>query len=284
MTDDASSRFRRAGRALAGSAAWPLQAGFLALSPALDFKASASGLTLQEQWLGRLRLVTVAPENAPADGPQILFCHGGGWFVGGPRAHMGLLRTLARATGWPVTSVDYRLAPRWPIRLAYADCAAALSALRNEKRKLFLMGESAGAAMAWHGACAQPELAGLVLVSPVADLDRRTGPLAARSRLADLGVRLFAPGWFASRAEAQSLSPLHQPLPATFAPTLILTGGADPLRHDARQLRDLLADAGHDVTLISYPRMVHGFFSMGRLTAAASQALADCVAWMQARA
>jgi acetyl esterase len=269
-------------RRLAGWAAWPIQSGYLALSPLLDFRQTGAVLPETERWISvddhRLRLVTVGEGQA---GPRILFCHGGGWFIGGPSAHLGLIRRLAAATGWSVTTVDYRLAPRWPIRLAYADCAAALADLAAAPGPLFLMGESAGAAMAFCAALGQPRLSGLILVCPVADLDRRDGPLARRPRTPRWGVKLFAPGWFDNRQDAGTLSPLRQALPGRFAPTLILAAGSDPLRHDAAALRDQLEAKGHKATLLSYPRMVHGFFSMGRLTPAAAKAVDDVVDWMR---
>jgi len=276
-------------RRLAGLAAWPVQAGYMAIGPAFDFRAPGSGMTVAERWIDsggyRLRLVTMTPDQARPGAPRLLFCHGGGWFIGGPRAHAGMMRRLVAATGWAMTSIDYRLAPRWPIRAAYADCAAALAALRRETAgPLFLAGESAGAAMAYAAACGQSEIAGLILICPVADLDRRDGGLARASRTIDWGVRLFSPGWFDSRSEAAALSPLRLPLPERFAPTLILAGGADPLRIDARALHERLEAHGHEATVIAYPRMPHGFFSMGRLTRAAETAIADVAGWMQARA
>src|SRR3954452_155309 len=47
-------------------------------------------------------------------GPVLVYAHGGGWVMGDLDTHDGLCRHLARASGWAVLAVDYRLAPEAP--------------------------------------------------------------------------------------------------------------------------------------------------------------------------
>ncbi len=43
--------------------------------------------------------------------PVVLYVHGGGWVIGSLETHDGTCRKLAADSGYPVVSVDYRLAP-----------------------------------------------------------------------------------------------------------------------------------------------------------------------------
>ncbi len=62
-----------------------------------------------------------APQK-PKPGKLLLFFHGGGWVTGGIENYTGLCVDLAKATGQPVASVDYRLAPEHKFPAAPEDC------------------------------------------------------------------------------------------------------------------------------------------------------------------
>jgi acetyl esterase/lipase len=201
----------------------------------------------------------------------LVYLHGGGWVGGSSRAHRGTLAALAEACHADAFSIDYRLAPAWPIRLALEDCAKAYAAIRPQAKRLLLIGESAGAALALRlmaDGADPPD--GLVLISPVADLDRRHGPLKGQSKLIDWGVRALRPIWFDRGDPPADWSNL----PTTSTPALVISGTADPLKCDARYLAAQLS-----AQLLEYPRMPHGFFSLSRLFPAARRAVADIGAW-----
>jgi acetyl esterase/lipase len=251
--DDTSPSWRR----WAGWAAAPVQAGYARVMPWLDFPA-APGIPVRQERLavdGRHIPLAICEGGHET---VLMFFHGGGWMGGAPMAHAGLLTKLAETTSCRVVSVGYRLVPRWPLRAAVDDCWAAVRA--HAGQRLILMGESAGAAMAlW---CArQAPVAGLVLVSPVADLARSAGPLKGASRLVDLGVKTLRPLWY-DAGEAP-----HDWQQPRKTPALVITGAQDPLKADARAIAKAM-----DAQLVEYPRMTHGFFSLARLFPATARA------------
>lgn len=111
---------------------------------------------------GDLRVREYTPVGPPA-GPRLVWVHGGGWVVGelaDPEAHLVSLR-IAEA-GFPVTSVEYGLVPRFPLvgplrlrpspfRYPVAQdqvMDAWLDAHRTHGGPMWLGGASAGACLA----------------------------------------------------------------------------------------------------------------------------------------
>lgn len=163
----------------------------------------------------RLDLFTPAAGAEPGR-PLLLFVHGGG-FIAGDKSTPGSpfyenIGTWAVRHGCNAANMSYRLAPQhqWPAGIE--DIHAAVQWLRQHgsefgigAERLFLMGQSAGAAHA-AGYVAHPEvyapqphgLAGLILLSGIYDFTGMDGPLeraylgddtslyAARSSLAAL--------------------------------------------------------------------------------------------------
>lgn len=110
---------------------------------------------------GDVRVREYTP-SGPVKGPRLVWVHGGGWVVGTidePEAHLVSLR-VAEA-GFPVTSVDYGLVPRFPmvgpLRLKPSPFRypvpqdqimdAWLDAARTHGEPMWLGGASAGACL-----------------------------------------------------------------------------------------------------------------------------------------
>ena len=80
--------------------------------------------------------------------------HGGGWVIGSVDTHDALCRDLAAASGVPVVSVDYRLAPEHTFPAAHDDAEAAVRWLvahgleGHPVRRIVLAGDSAGGNLA----------------------------------------------------------------------------------------------------------------------------------------
>lgn len=55
----------------------------------------------------------------------LLYLHGGGYTMGSPDTHRGLVARLSEACGVRALSVDYRLAPEHPFPAAVDDATAA---------------------------------------------------------------------------------------------------------------------------------------------------------------
>ena len=89
------------------------------------------------------------------DKTVMLFFHGGGFCIGDVNTHHEFCHAVCRQTGWPVVSVDYRLAPEHPAPTALRDCLAAYvwlvehcHTLGASPSRIVLTGDSAGGSLA----------------------------------------------------------------------------------------------------------------------------------------
>ncbi|WP_058369783.1 alpha/beta hydrolase [Psychrobacter sp. ENNN9_III] len=89
------------------------------------------------------------------DKTVMLFFHGGGFCIGDLDTHHEFCHTVCRQTGWPVVSVDYRLAPEHAAPTALRDCLAAYEWLTKHchtlgalPSRIVLSGDSAGGCLA----------------------------------------------------------------------------------------------------------------------------------------
>ena len=86
-----------------------------------------------------------------SDKTVLLYFHGGGFCLGDINTHHEFCHAICAQTGWPIVSVDYRLAPEYPSPTALRDCISAyhwlvehchtLGALPS---RIVLAGDSAG--------------------------------------------------------------------------------------------------------------------------------------------
>lgn len=235
-------------------------------------------------------------ESAAAPTAAILHIHGGG-YVGGTAEVMGFaLAPIAAATGCPVVSVEYRLAPETPHPGPVEDCYAALAwmhanaaTLGVDPKRIGVMGESAGGGLAAALALlardrGEHPLAFQQLIYPM--IDDRT---CVREPHGFTGQFVWTPasnvfGWtsllghepgrdgvspYAAAARAEDLAGLP--------PTYISTGALDLfLDEDLDYARRLLA-AGVPTELHVYPGAFHGF-EMMREASVAQQSGADRLA------
>jgi acetyl esterase len=255
----------------------PVQAAYGWLGAWLDGPLPA-GVSEERIALSGLTLHRFVPSHLRARAPRLLFLHGGGWLVGGPRGHAGLMAHLALATGGEVVSVDYRLAPQTPIVAALADCwrAARYAQSGLPARPLVVVGESAGAMMAALIARRMARwglpLAGQVLVCPITDIARTDGLIGESGdmmqSIVGASVAMLRPLWLRSgrRGTARLLSPLAQPVLPGTAPALIVTAAQDPLAADGSAYAAHLSAAGVPVTEKRVGGAFHGYWSVGRFS------------------
>ncbi len=208
-------------------------------------------------------------DRQPADAPDLLHFHGGGFVGGTRRLGRRIVARIAARTGSDGFSVDYRLAPENPFPAALDDAVACYRALVADgivPGRIVLAGESAGAALALGLAIRiatdrspGPGPAALVLLSPWLDLTLTGSSLAADDDPGlprDLLVaarRLYKPD---ERYADPLASPLFGPL-AGLPPTLIQAGTREILLDDARRLADRLGEAGVDRRLEEWGGMHH---------------------------
>ncbi len=116
------------------------------------------GITITDHQLGELRVREYRPEHmrvVDLASPAIFHIHGGGMIMSTVEAYDQRCSAYAKATGFPVYSVDYRLAPEHPYPAAIDDCFHAFQwlvdnaeSLNIDPHKIALLGNSAGSGLA----------------------------------------------------------------------------------------------------------------------------------------
>lgn len=235
---------------------------------------------------GEIRIRRFQLDATPSPG-SVLYFHGGGWVGGSIEMSDALCRELAIASECDVFSVDYRLAPENPFPAAVEDADAALQWMLERtapEGRVVLVGDSAGGNLAAVAARhardrgASARIALQVLVYPIIDQGMETG--SYREHVSGLVLNAPDMRWFwdlyAPDPKAR-LSPDASPLRAEdlsgLPPAFVLVTELDPLRDEGLAYARRLIEAGVEVTVDDYEGMIHGFFPMVGLLAAASRAV-----------
>ncbi len=224
--------------------------------------------------------------------PVLLYCHGGGFTIGGLETHDSLCRQLALRSGAAVLSLDYRLAPEHRFPTAVHDAWDALqwlaadTTLGLDTGRLAVGGDSAGgtlaAVSALHARDAGLPLALQLLIYPgtAARADSgshvrfRHGPLLDKATI-DWFFGHYIP--HEQRADWR-FAPLEAPDHEGVAPAWIGLAECDPLVDEGIAYGDRLRAAGVPVQLEIWRGVVHDFVKMGRAVPEARAAQAAAAA------
>lgn len=211
--------------------------------------------------------------------PVLVFYHGGGWVLCNLETHDELCRRLAKASGWAILSVEYRLAPEARFPDPFEDCYSALgwvSAYGKEHgldgRRMAVGGDSAGGNLAAAVALAArdrggPRLTHQLLIYPVTD--RSFDTVSYKENGKDYGLSTAMMQWFwdqylANPTDAQN--PLAAPLQARdvgdLPPATVITAEFDPLRDEGEAYGKRLASANPASIVQRVDGVFHGFASM----------------------
>ncbi len=216
------------------------------------------------------------PQNLSPEAPILVFAHGGGGVIGTLDTAEALCALLAAEAGWPVVSVDYRLAPehRYPAALedflaASAWAREAANGLGAAPGRIAVGGDSFGATLA-AAACQRLRLMGedqpvvQLLICPLLDAAGDQASLDLYGRAWPLSTEDL--GWFmghtldpgASPANTE-LSPLRAEELSGLAPAVIACAGFDPLLDQGEAYARKLKAAGVPVVYRCYDTLTHGF-------------------------
>jgi acetyl esterase len=216
--------------------------------------------------------------------PTLVYLHGGGWVIGDLDTHDNTCRQLARDARTVVVSVAYRLAPEARFPAAVEDAIAAtrwasqhLDELGGSDR-LAIGGDSAGGNLAAAVAQTMPEvLSAQLLIYPSTDV------VAEHPSRQDNGTGYFLEiptmEWFFEQYAGEvtdidaRLSPALTEDLGGLPPAVVVTGEFDPLRDEGNAYADALRAAGVRVEHRCFDGMIHGFFDMGPVSAAAREAV-----------
>jgi acetyl esterase/lipase len=235
-------------------------------------------------WIG-------APSNA--DGPRVVYLHGGGFVAGGLPSHRSLVAWLAHELGGSALFVDYGLAPekKFPTQIEQAHTAL-VWASRNGPAgaevtdALTIAGDSAGAALAVGAMLLSRERGSVMpragaLFCGMLDLDPVASAFAGSSRRMIEMVEAYLPN---GTSVADPLaSPLRADL-AGFPKILLQTGTADGCRADSEPFTHRLRVAGAHATLSVWPEMFHVWQRFAPLLPEAHQALVEAAKFLRTNA
>lgn len=242
---------------------------------------------------GRTLAARLYVPNGVAERPGLtLYFHGGGWVIGTLETHDTTCRALARASGNPVLSVAYRLAPEHRYPAAVEDCYDALVWARDnaaplgiDPDKLAVAGDSAGGNLAAAVAIAARDRAGpglrhQFLAYPVTARDF-TLPSYQQNGSGEFFLSTASMEWFWNHylgemsAEAAPLAAiLDTPDLSGLPEATVITAEFDPLRDEGMLYAARLRDAGVEVDADVAPGMIHGFISM-------FEAVPDAMPWIE---
>ena len=232
--------------------------------------------------------------------PALVYFHGGGWVFGNLDSHDALCRSLARASGCAVVSVDYRLAPEHRFPAAVEDALAAVRAvaarhgeLGVDPARLAVGGDSAGGNLAAVTALefrdgGGPPLAAQVLLYAVTDLSLESPSYQTLGRgylLTHERMRYFRDCYLEHPAVAADwrASPLRATDFSRLPPALVITASHDPLVGEGQAYAERLAAAGVPVHHECHPGVVHGFMTMAGALDAGRRAVDATAAWLRTR-
>jgi acetyl esterase len=240
-----------------------------------------------------------AGDRAEAGGsPGLIYIHGGGWVLGSIRVYDGICRRLARYGGFPVVSVEYRLAPEHKFPVPFEDCLAAVrwvgehgSALGIDGSRLAVAGDSAGGNLSLavamglrDGGGPRLKAAGLIYGAFGVDFDT---PSYAAYGIDKYLLSRADMIWFWNhylRDEADRSDPRAVPLAGRFEglPPLLVTGAEfDPLLDDSRRLVERLKAIGAPHDWVLWEGVIHGCIDMARLLEPAEGFLRDTAVWLK---
>ncbi|MFD7259282.1 alpha/beta hydrolase [Streptomyces sp. NPDC059874] len=239
-----------------------------------------------------VRIYLPDPEQWPGPRPTVVFCHGGGWVLGDLDTHDTTARTISRAAGAAVVSVDYRRAPEHRFPAAVEDAHAALcwagshlDELGGAPEALVVAGDSSGGNLAAasllmardHRRYRGPAVALQVLVYPA--LDAAQDSASYRSDAEGCFLTAAHMRWFWAQylgPDGRPEHPLASPLRADLAglpPAHVVVAGCDPLRDDGAAYHRRLNESGITSVLDARPGLFHGFLALAGVLPEAREAV-----------
>ena len=200
--------------------------------------------------------------STECDGPVVVWVHGGGW-VTGDKARLNAKRAWARAHGWTLVSVNYRLTdlddPPWT-RLRYPshnrDVGRALNWVEDElgAGPIAVIGHSAGAQIVSSIGTDDDTRADLC---GVVSLDTEGYDVAARIAAGDRGARLYRAVFGNRPAVWRDASPINHVDGSDPAELVVRRGSLSRQRGQAAFARELRSE-GVPTTVVPTPTYSHG--------------------------
>jgi len=228
--------------------------------------------------------------------PALMFFHGGGFVICNLDTHDRLCRSIAKASGCAVISVDYRLAPEHKYPAAVDDAFAATQDVAEHGAEfgidpswIAVGGDSAGGNLAAVVSLLArdrggPKLKFQLLIYPLVDFNDQS-PSMQQFGQGDHFLSMEGMDWFkksylpsAEAAREPSASPINATDFRGLPPAMVITAECDPLRDQGEAYARKLEAAGVPVELKRYAGMIHPFLSLAGIITAGKTAIADAAA------
>lgn len=265
-----------------------MRAGYEATGGAMPV---AEGVDVETIELGGVAGLKLTPDTV-VPGRTLLYFHGGGYVIGSPLSHRGMVSQLAAAMRATAYSMDYRMAPEAMFPAAVDDGLASYKALLDmgvDPAKIIIAGDSAGGGLTLATAISIRDAglampAALAPISPWVNLANdgptyrvkaQTDPMVTKP-----GIDLMATTYL---GEADAKTPLASPLGADLTglpPMLIQVGSEEVLLSDSTMLAARAGAAKVAVTLEVWPDMVHVFHFFYPMLTDARDAIARLGDWV----
>lgn len=244
--------------------------------------------TLRGEWL-RPRSAAAAAQHTPV----IMYIHGGGYVACSAATHRPITAALARLSGYPVCSINYRLAPEHRYPAALDDAVAAYRTLLDQNippSSIALAGDSAGGGLVL-GVLLRARASGLPLpacaagLSPWTDLVG-TGASAQGNNgkcamFRPENLEAFATAYLAG---ASPRDPLVSPVFAEMnglPPLLFQVGSTELLLDDARRVHERVVQAGGRSRLTVYDDVPHCWQMLAGVVPEADAALQEIATFVR---
>ena len=248
--------------------------------------------------LTSMRLLQVNADGVPAEwviaegahpDRRILYIHGGAFMMGSPRSHREITTALSRIAGASVLAIDYRLTPEHARIACIEDCQTAYKWLLENGPEgrvgapdvFYIAGDSAGGnltltTIAWARDVGLRAVNAALALSPLTDStfgspSMRSNVLTDHMLGSSVGPITKVPkiilpwmGLMMSRVRPSDprVSPVYGDL-ADLPPTLVQASEAEMLLDDARRWVNKASDAGTEVTLETWPHVLHVWHLFG---------------------
>lgn len=239
----------------------------------------------------RIPLRWYSKENKP--GPAVVYFHGGGMILGHVGLFDGSIARYVSASGTPILSVGYRLAPEHPHPTPVEDAYAAVVWLHEhaaelgvDPARIAVFGDSAGAGIAAAVSIMardrqDPPIARQILLMPMLD-DRTVTPDPLIAPFAAWSWDDNRTGWGALLGDAAGgpdVPAYAAPARATdltgLPPAYIEVGQLDIFRDEALTYARRLGQAGVPVEFHLHPGVPHEFEGIAFATDIARRIMAD---------
>jgi acetyl esterase len=229
---------------------------------------------------GRIRALGYRMER-PERLPLFINIHGGGFILGHPEMDDAYLMNVAEKANVKILNIEYSLAPQFPFPAAVHECYSVVKYAQHHPEELGIDGDriavgghSAGgnltaAICIQNAATKELRICCAILDYPPLDLytDAALKPrgkgLVARIFLSHRMSRIFDASYCIHKEERKNplISPVYASREqlAAFPPALVITAGKDSLCAEGERFRDLLVEAGVDVTHRRFEQSPHGF-------------------------